>query len=106
MTLDAPTREGLTIATKFTPIAPTEGIIRRQVEGSARRLGVGAIDLLYAHWPNPFVSVRRTMQSLRPLVDEGLVRRAAVATTRSPSGRRPSGRCGTRSTPTRCRSRS
>jgi aryl-alcohol dehydrogenase-like predicted oxidoreductase len=79
LTLDAPSRAGLTIATKFTPLAPAERIVRRQVEGSARRLGVGSIDLLYAHWPNPFVSVRRTMQSLRPLVHEGLVRRAAVS---------------------------
>jgi aryl-alcohol dehydrogenase-like predicted oxidoreductase len=79
LTLGAEARASLTIATKFTPLAPTEGIVRRQVEGSARRLGVGAIDLLYAHWPNPFVSVRRTMQSIRPLVERGLVRRAAVS---------------------------
>ena len=79
LTLEAQARASLTIATKFTPLAPTEAIVRRQVEGSARRLGVRAIDLLYAHWPNPFVSVRRTMQSLRPLVVEGLIRRAAVS---------------------------
>jgi len=79
MTLDAGTRAGLTVATKFTPIAPAEAIVRRQVEGSARRLAVSSIDLLYAHWPNPFVSVRRTMQSLRPLLEEGIVRRAAVS---------------------------
>jgi aryl-alcohol dehydrogenase-like predicted oxidoreductase len=79
LTLDGPTRAAMTVATKFTPIAPTEGIVRRQVTASARRLGVGGIDLLYAHWPNPFVSVRRTMQSLRPLVEEGLVRRAGVS---------------------------
>ena len=79
LTLDGATRASLTVATKFTPIAPAEAIVRRQVTGSARRLGVGAIDLLYAHWPNPFVSVRRTMQSLRPLVEEGIVRRAAVS---------------------------
>src|SRR5690349_410944 len=79
LTLDGATRRSLTVATKFTPLAPTEGIVRRQVRASARRLGVGATDLLYAHWPNPFVSVRRTMQSLRPLVEEGIVRRAAVS---------------------------
>lgn len=72
-------RAGLTIATKFLPIAPAEPILARQVEGSARRLGVDAIDLLYAHWPNPFVSPRRVMQSLRPHLESGLVRRVAVS---------------------------
>ncbi|HEX5828998.1 MAG TPA: aldo/keto reductase [Candidatus Limnocylindrales bacterium] len=72
-------RRGLIVATKFMPVAPTEGIVERQVRGSARRLRTDSIDLLYAHWPNPFVSVRRTMQSLRPLVEQGIVERAAVS---------------------------
>ncbi len=78
-TLDPATRATLTIATKFLPIAPAEPIVGRQVRGSARRLGVEHIDLLYAHWPNPFVAPRRVMQSLRPLVEEGIVDRVAVS---------------------------
>ena len=38
-----------------------------------------ALDLLYVHWKNPFVSARRVMQAVRPLVEEGLVRRAGVS---------------------------
>jgi aryl-alcohol dehydrogenase-like predicted oxidoreductase len=77
--LDPETRATLTVATKFMPIAPVEPILDRQVRGSARRLGVEHLDLLYAHWPNPFVSPRRVMQSIRPLVEEGVVDRVAVS---------------------------
>src|SRR3954467_10224231 len=77
--LEQATRETLVVATKFTPLAPAEAILRHQVRGSARRLGMDSIDLLYAHWPNPFVSARRVMQSVRPLVESGLVARAGVS---------------------------
>ena len=72
-------REGLTVATKFMPIAPTERILDWQAAGSLRRLQTDTLDLYYAHWPNPLVSVRRVMQSLRPLVAEGLVSRVGVS---------------------------
>ncbi len=72
-------RAGLVVATKFLPLAPAEPIVARQAAGSRRRLGVDALDLYYAHWPNPFVSARRTMQALRPLVGAGLVRRVGVS---------------------------
>jgi len=72
-------RAGLVVATKFLPIAPAERIVARQASGSLRRLAVDALDLYYAHWPNPFVSVRRTMQALRPLADAGVVRRVGVS---------------------------
>jgi aryl-alcohol dehydrogenase-like predicted oxidoreductase len=72
-------RDGLIVATKFLPLAPAEPIVARQAAGSRRRLGVDALDLYYAHWPNPFVSVRRTMQALRPLVASGAVDRVGVS---------------------------
>ncbi len=71
--------DGVIIATKFTPIAPAEPIVAWQARGSRRRLRVDALDMLYVHWPNPFVSTRRVMQSLRPLVGSGEVRRVAVS---------------------------
>jgi aryl-alcohol dehydrogenase-like predicted oxidoreductase len=72
-------RAGLVVATKFTPIAPAEPVVAWQVAGSRRRLGMDALDLLYVHWKNPFVSPRRVMQSVRPLVESGAVRRAGVS---------------------------
>ena len=69
----------LTVATKFMPVAPVESIVARQAAGSRRRLGVEALDLYYVHWPNPFVSQRRMMQSLRPLLEAGAVRRVGVS---------------------------
>ena len=72
-------RASLTIATKFTPIAPAEPIVAWQVGGSRRRLGMDALDLLYVHWKNPFVSAKRVMQAVRPLVEGGQVRHAAVS---------------------------
>ena len=78
-TLTDETRAGLTVATKFMPIAPATPILERQARGSLRRLGMDAIDLYYCHWPNPLVSPRRVMQSLRPLVRDGLVRNVGVS---------------------------
>lgn len=72
-------RDGLIVATKFTPIAPAEPVVAWQVSGSRRRLGVRELDLLYVHWRNPFVSVRRVLQSVRPLVASGLVARVGVS---------------------------
>jgi aryl-alcohol dehydrogenase-like predicted oxidoreductase len=72
-------RAGLTVATKFTPIAPAEPIVAWQVGGSRRRLGVEALDLLYVHWKNPFVSARRVMQAVRPLLESGAIRHAGVS---------------------------
>ena len=72
-------RATLTIATKFMPIAPLEPILERQARGSLRRLGGTSLDLYYAHFPNPFVSAGRVMQSLRPLVQAGVVRRVGVS---------------------------
>jgi len=72
-------RDGLLVATKFMPVVPAEPVVARQAAGSLRRLGVDSLDLYYAHWPNPFVSARRTMQALRPLLAEGVVRRVGVS---------------------------
>ena len=72
-------RARLVIATKFLPIAPAEPILAWQAAGSRRRLGVESLDLYFAHWPNPLVSVRRVMQAVRPLVAAGLVRRVGVS---------------------------
>lgn len=78
-TMSAAERAHLIVATKFLPIAPAEPIVAWQAAGSRRRLGVDALELYYAHWPNPLVSPRRVMQALRPLLASGVVRRVAVS---------------------------
>jgi aryl-alcohol dehydrogenase-like predicted oxidoreductase len=78
-TMSAEERSGVIVATKFLPLAPAEPILAWQAAGSRRRLGVEALDLYYAHWPNPFVSPRRVMQALRPLLASGVVRRVGVS---------------------------
>jgi aryl-alcohol dehydrogenase-like predicted oxidoreductase len=78
-TMSAAERARLIVATKFLPIAPAEPILAWQAAGSRRRLGVEALDVYYAHWPNPLVSPGRVMQALRPLVASGVVRRVAVS---------------------------
>jgi aryl-alcohol dehydrogenase-like predicted oxidoreductase len=77
--IPAEERAGVTIATKFTPIAPAEPIVARQVRGSLARLRTDELDLLYVHWKNPFVSARRVAQAVRPLVEQQLVRRVGVS---------------------------
>jgi aryl-alcohol dehydrogenase-like predicted oxidoreductase len=72
-------RDGLVIATKLVPLLPLPSVVRWQVRGSLRRLGVEAIDLYQVHFPNPFVSPRSTMAPLRPILEEGLVRHVGVS---------------------------
>ncbi len=72
-------RAGIAVATKFLPIAPAEAIVARQCAGSRKRLNMDPLDLYYAHWPNPLVSPHRVGQAVRPLLESGLVRRAAVS---------------------------
>jgi len=72
-------RAQLIVATKFLPIAPAEPILAWQAAGSRHRLGLEALDLYYAHWPNPLVSPQRVMQAVRPLLGSGVVRRVGVS---------------------------
>ncbi len=72
-------RAGLTVATKLMPIAPAERIVAWECAGSRRRLRMDRLDLYYIHWPNPFVSPRRVGQAVRPLLQDGHVRRFGVS---------------------------
>jgi aryl-alcohol dehydrogenase-like predicted oxidoreductase len=53
--------------------------LRRECEGSRRRLGVDAIDLYQIHWPIPDEEVEEGWSTLAELKEEGLVRHIGVS---------------------------
>ncbi|WP_372728829.1 aldo/keto reductase [Nocardioides sp.] len=61
------------------PVDGRPSWIRRAAEGSLRRLGVEAIDLLQHHRPDPTVPYAETMGAFRELYDAGLVRRVGIS---------------------------
>jgi aryl-alcohol dehydrogenase-like predicted oxidoreductase len=53
--------------------------LRRECEGSLRRLGLDAIDLYQIHWPIPDEEVEEGWSTLAELKEEGLVRHIGVS---------------------------
>jgi aryl-alcohol dehydrogenase-like predicted oxidoreductase len=80
----APVRDQVVIATKFgfafdeqgaqTGLSSRPEHVRRAVEGSLRRLGVEAIDLLYQHRVDPQVAIEDVAGAVQELVAAGKVR--------------------------------
>jgi aryl-alcohol dehydrogenase-like predicted oxidoreductase len=79
----APIRDQVVIATKFgwnivdgrmSGVDSRPETIRRAAEGSLRRLGVDAIDLLYQHRVDPNVPIEDVAGAVAELVAEGKVR--------------------------------
>jgi aryl-alcohol dehydrogenase-like predicted oxidoreductase len=67
------------LATKVFPVAPISPVVQWRGVQSAKRLGVGHIDLYQVHWPNPLVPLPTTMAGMRALVDVGLVDHVGVS---------------------------
>jgi aryl-alcohol dehydrogenase-like predicted oxidoreductase len=86
-------RDEAFLATKLYPILPlgvriaavlgwpnqVDPIFTGRARGSARRLGVQAIDLYQLHWPNRIVPLSATMAPLARLRSEGLLRHIGVS---------------------------
>jgi aryl-alcohol dehydrogenase-like predicted oxidoreductase len=53
--------------------------VRKEAEGSLKRLGVEAIDLYQIHWPNPDEEVEEGWATIADLVKEGKIRYAGVS---------------------------
>jgi aryl-alcohol dehydrogenase-like predicted oxidoreductase len=72
-------RDRVFLATKVFPLLPLAPVVEQRARASVRRLGVDAIDLYQVHWPNPLVPNGPTMEGMRRVVDEGLVRYVGVS---------------------------
>ena len=62
-------RERVFVATKVSPENLRPDALRNSVDGSLRRLGIDAIDLLQLHHPNPSIPLQETMGAMADLVD-------------------------------------
>jgi len=75
------------VATKFglekkgSSIRPNSSasFIRKEIEGSLKRLGVATIDLYQCHWPDPNVPLEETFGELKKLILEGKIRYIGVS---------------------------
>jgi methylglyoxal reductase len=57
----------------------TRDFIKKEAEGSLKRLGVERIDLYQCHWPDPNTSLKETFSALKELVKEGKIRYIGVS---------------------------
>jgi diketogulonate reductase-like aldo/keto reductase len=67
----------LTTKVWHTDLAPRD--FRRAAEASLKRLGVGHLDLLLIHWPNPHVPLGDTLGALNELRVRGLTQHIGVS---------------------------
>lgn len=72
-------RDEAFVATKLLPVWPTAARVVEHGRLSALRLGVATLDLYQVHWPNPVVPLRSTMEGMRRLQDDGIVRHVGVS---------------------------
>ena len=72
-------REKVFLATKFFPLLPLPGQVLSHARGSARRLGVDAIDLYQLHWPNPLAPLSWPARGLARVLESGLAAHGGVS---------------------------
>jgi len=72
-------RSQVVIATKVSPnhLRPSE--LRHSAEQSLKRLRTDYIDLYYIHWPNDEIPLADTMNEMRRLQEEGLIKAIGVS---------------------------
>lgn len=75
-------REDVVIASKYMPVAPLPWVVRRRAAASARRLGVGTMELYQVHQPNPVVPDTVTMTGMGQVQDRGLADEIGVSNYR------------------------
>ena len=71
-------RDRVFVATKLFPVGlPLQ--VNARARASARRLGIGRIDLYQLHWPSPLFPPGATMPRMKRLVDQGVVSHVGVS---------------------------
>lgn len=72
-------REALFVTTKIPRRELTKDLVWPTLEGSLERLGLGHVDLLLIHWPNPDVSLAETLEAFDAARAAGLTRAIGVS---------------------------
>ncbi|MBI4922724.1 MAG: aldo/keto reductase [Devosia nanyangense] len=72
-------RERVFVTTKVQPQQMGDGDLQRSVTGSLKKLGIGQIDLLLLHWPNPAIPLADSIRALNEVKRRGLVRHLGLS---------------------------
>ena len=72
-------REELFITSKVLPSNLNYESVIKACKSSLERLGTDYLDLYLIHWPNPAISLRETLQAMKYLRDQGLVKNIGVS---------------------------
>ena len=72
-------RDELFITSKVLPSNLNYESVIKACKRSLEKLGTDYLDLYLIHWPNPAISLRETLQAMKYLVDEGLVKNIGVS---------------------------
>ena len=74
-----PGRDAIFLTTKIWPDQVADGDLQRALEGSLKRLGTEAVDLVLVHWPSKTVPLESTAKALDDVVARGLARHVGVS---------------------------
>src|SRR5215203_823548 len=72
-------RGDIWLTTKIWTSEFEPGRLKAAAEDSLRKLRTDYLDLLLLHWPNPDVSLERTVNAMRELQEAGRIRHAGVS---------------------------
>jgi len=72
-------REELFITSKVLPSNLNYESVIKACERSLEKLGTNYLDLYLIHWPNPAISLRETLQAMKYLSDQGMVKNIGVS---------------------------
>lgn len=72
-------RDDLFITSKLFPMHVRHNTMKKAANKSLNRLGLKNFDLYLIHWPSPFISIKKQMNLLEELINEGKTRYIGVS---------------------------